>query len=233
MMNNIVLIVVICLCVSFAILTIFGVLKWYEKQRELKKKATDQLVNRCYRILSILDIVMDRYMPHQTKLLLVDYLLTIIPKLGSHQRYGQELADKLSELFKIRDQLKSSAKLADKGRVTQSDQLSKIQASLSSLPALIKGFALNGIVDKQTAKQQVELIRYGNSLAYHDLLVHQADSDVDMDKKARALEKYRTALVEMEKVAAIGEAQKDIDRLKRIIESVEQALFTNRSTGGS
>lgn len=230
-MNNIALVVVTCLCVSFAILTIFGVVKWYKKQRELKKKATEQLVNRSYRILSILDMVMDRYMPHQTKVLLVDYLLAIVPNLVSHNRYGQDLADKLPELFKIRDELKSSTKLADNGRVTHSDQLSKVQTSLSSLPALIKGFALNGIVDKQTARQQVELIRYGNSLAYHDLLVHQADNDVDMDKKARALEKYRTALVEMEKVAAIGEAQRDIDRLKRVIESVEQALFANRSTG--
>lgn len=228
MIKSVLMIVYIFIGVSCLIFLGLYLLKWREQQQELKRKATEQLMNRCYRILSIFDVLTDRYLPHQTKLLLAEYLLAIIPKLAS-EKYGKELSDRLPELIEMHKELKSERPLADNSRVESKEQLSKVQNALQRLPVLLKGFALNGITDRQTAKQEVELIRYSCCLAHHDLLVHQADADLDMDKKARALEKYRIALAEMERVISVGSADSDIKRLTMTIESVEKSLFIQRS----
>jgi hypothetical protein len=60
------------------------------------------------------------------------------------------------------------------------------------------------------------------------MLMKEARDDLDLDKKARALEKYRTALAEMETVSFVPESNSVINTLKNRIQAIEGILFKKK-----
>lgn len=222
-----ILLTIAAVVILVLLLTVFALFKWRKRRAHLKRKAAEYLSRRCYRVMSILGILTDRYLTVQTKLLLVEYVLSVIPEVTSITR-DQELVVRQLELKELRDELQMGEQATINDKVTTDVQLARVQSALQALPSLIKGLAINKVVDKATAKHHVELVRYANSLAHYDLLVRQADFDLDADKKARALEKLRTALAEMERVASISDSRREMTRLKNQIKVVEKALFSSK-----
>lgn len=230
MLNAGILLAILLIGVVFFVFFVLSLVRWQMQREELKKKAVELLVRRSYRILSILDVVSDRYLPIQIKLLLVDYLLDLIPSLISKSAEAEDLANKLSELTELRDKLNAGIQETRDEKVTSKVYLSKTQQALSALPQILREFSENQTIDKSTSRRFVSLVRFSINLARYDLLIRGAEMDLEADKKARALEKYRTALSELEKVSIIEEASSEIQWVKQQITDVESMLFVNQST---
>lgn len=212
------------------LLTAVAFIVWQKKQKIQKKKITDKLINRSYRLISTLESVPDRYLPIETKILLIDYLHSIVPNIIAKRVEARELMLALSELSEMRSQLREGIQKSRNEKVMSTTHFTKIRNALHFLPVLIREFSEKHIVDSRSAKRQTELIRYCYYLVHYDLLLNQAKVDLAADRKARALEKYRTALAEIEKVAIIADVSEEVEVVKARIARVEEMLFVSRES---
>lgn len=203
-------------------------LRFYKERQERQKQELEQLSKRCYRIADLLNLVTDRYLPLTTKTVLVEYLISSIHLLSRHN-YSTDLEQALPGYLQLLEELKIGQQASKNDKVQTHVQLSQVQQGLQAMPLLLRGLVSNNIVDKAIAKDQLAQIRFSFCLAHHDLLVKEAQSSLDLDKKAGALEKLRLALAEMEKVAAFDQADPVIEKLKNTIQRIEAELFGKNS----
>ncbi|REG86775.1 hypothetical protein [Marinomonas pollencensis] len=215
------------------LLSVAAFIVWQKKQQLRKKKIIEKLINRSYRLVSILESVPDRYLPIQTKMLLIDYLHSIVPNLVSKRVSVPELMVVLPELSEIRSQLRDGIQKSKNEKVMSKTHCTKIQNALHFLPVLLREFSEKHIIDSRSAKRQAVLMRFSYSLVHYDLLLYQAKVDLVADRKASALDKYRSALAEIEKVAVIENVAEEIEWVKCRIAKVEEMLFVTHTSSSS
>ncbi|MGO3407897.1 hypothetical protein [Marinomonas sp.] len=214
------------------LITAFALVSWQKKQNLSKNKVVDKLIARSYRLISTLESVPDRYFPIETKILLIDYLHSIVPRIVNKRVEAPELMSALPELAELRRQLKEGIQNSKREKVASATHCTKIQNSLRFLPTLLREFSTQHVIDHRSAKRQIELVRYSHCLVHYDWLLHQAKVDLAADRKAKSLENYRTALAEIEKVAVIENVSEEVCVVKSHISTVEDMLFKH-STASS
>lgn len=229
MSNNTIVISVIAV-ISTLVLFIAATSFWrfYKEGQEKLQQELEQLSKRCHRISDLLLLLPDRYLPLTTKMMLVEYLITSITYLEKHKQ-ARELSAALAGYLQLLEELKNGQQATLNDKVQTHLQLAHVQQGLESIPLLLRGLVSQNLIDKVIAKEQVSQIRFFYALAHHDLLVKEALSSLDLDKKARALEKLRHALAEMEKVASYDQSEPVIKKLNNTIERIETELFGKNS----
>ncbi len=215
---------IILAVVLVALIVLVVLVRFFKTRKAKQMQELELLVRRCQRIEQILNTVSDRYLPLTTKLVLVEYLISSLTLIKKHA-VETELVKWMPQYLQLFEELKEGQQATLKDKVVNAQQLAQVQQALQALPLLIRGLVGLGVLDKATAKEQVVQIRFSYFLAHHDLLVREAQLDLDIDKKARALEKLRLALVEIEKVGTVTQSEVLIKRLNSIIHRVESELF--------
>lgn len=200
----------------------------HSEQQQKRQQELELLANRCYRIVDLLHCLTDRYLPLTCKTVLVEYLISSIYLL-ERNKAARDLTDLLPIYVKLLAELKEGQQVSQNDKVQTHLQLTQVQAALQSIPLLLRGFVSNKVIDKATAKEQVEQVRFSYCLAHHDLLIREAEVSLEDDKKARALEKLRLALAEMEKVSSFTQSEPFIKRLDDNIKRVEHELFGKKA----
>ena len=217
--------------VVFAAAILIALLRFRKERQERQRLELEQLSRRCYRVADLLNCLADRYLPLTTKLVLVEYLISSISFLGRYDM-ARDLEAMLPGYIRLLEELKAGQQASLNDKVQTHLQLSQVQQGLQAIPLLLRGLVSNNFIDKATAKDQVAQIRFSFCLAHHDLLVKEALSSLELDKKAGALEKLRHALAEMEKVATFNESEPLITKLKNTIQRIENELFGKSSRAG-
>ncbi|PJE55366.1 hypothetical protein TY87_11305 [Marinomonas sp. BSi20584] len=202
--------------------------RWRRHQRELKKKLLSRLSNRSDRLLYSLEMISDRYMARDTKIFLIEYLLSVITQLVT-SNYKSEFVSKQADLLRLLTELKLGRQVTAKDRVVSQEQLDQIQNALQFMLRELRSMGESYGASRVIIRHHIVLIRYAHALAYRDLLVRQARLDLDNDKKNRALEKYRIALSVMEKNASVSSSKREMARLQSMIQEVEKVLFSKNN----
>ncbi|SHG24391.1 hypothetical protein SAMN02745753_03551 [Marinomonas polaris DSM 16579] len=202
--------------------------RWRRHQRELKKKLLSRLSNRSDRLLYSLEMISDRYMARDTKIFLIEYLLSVITQLVT-SNYKSEFVSKQADLLRLLTELKLGRQVTAKDRVVSQEQLDQIQNSLQFMLRELRSMGESYGASRVIIRHHIVLIRYAHALAYRDLLVRQARLDLDNDRKNRALEKYRIALSVMEKNASVSSSKREMARLQSMIQEVEKVLFSKNN----
>ncbi|TDO99471.1 hypothetical protein [Marinomonas balearica] len=215
------------LALLFAAVLAIAIMRWRKKQQVLQLEANMRLLKRCLKIDDLLSVLADRYIPLSTKMMLVDYVIASMEKVKSLPN-AFPLTEKHEEYVGLRSELMRAEQATKNEKVAVQAEFVRVQGALRVLLTLVKAFSANRMIDKASAKQQMSMIRYGYQLAHCDLLVKEAQEDLDLEKNARALEKYRTALSEMESVSFIPESNRVINTLKNRIQMVEGILFKKK-----
>ncbi|RNF52918.1 hypothetical protein EBI00_02090 [Marinomonas hwangdonensis] len=213
-------------------------IRWRRQQRELKKQRLTYLSRRSEQVFHALDVISDRYLAKDTKVFMIEYLLFIIKQLENANYTSDFLvkhADIMHWLTDINATKKNASvkKYASEQKVNTPEQLNQTHNALKCLLQETRYMAKTYGVSQVAIGQHLVNLRYAYALAYRDLLVYQARLDLDNDKKAQALEKYRTALSVMEQNDSVNGAKKEIMQLQSRIHKIEQILFPNKSKAES
>ena len=216
-------------------------IRWRRQQRELKRQRLTYLARRSEQVFQALDVISDRYLSKDTKVFMIEYLLFIIKQLENANYTSDFLAKHadimhwLTDITDINATKKSTTakKYAADKKVNTPEQLNQTHNALKCLRQETRHMAKTYGVSQVAIGQHLVNIRYAYALAYRDLLVYQARLDLDSDKKAQALEKYRTALSVMEQNDSVSGAKKEIKQLQGRINKIEQLLFPNKSKAES
>lgn len=226
-MKSVVLILVsVTICTLLCFLPVF--LKWKKKQRELREKLLSRLSSRSDHLFHSLQIISDRYLARDTKIFIVEYLLSVITQL-TRANCKSQFVSKQADLVKILTELRLGQQIKVKDRVSSQEQLDQIQNALKFMLREMRNMSENYGLSRVTIRHHILSIRYAHALAYRDLLVRQARQDLDCDKKNRALEKYRIALSVIEKNSSVSSSKREIVRLQKMIQEVESVLFSKNS----
>lgn len=220
--------IIIIAVVVTAAAVLVALLRFQKERQERQRQELEQLSRRCYRIADLLNCLSDRYLPLLTKQVLVEYLISSIHFLSRYNLVS-DLQAMLPGYEQLLVELKAGQRASVNDKIQTHVQLSQAQQALQAIPLLLRGLVNSNFIDKATAKDQVALVRFSHSLAYHDLLVKEAMVSFDLDKKAGALEKLRQALAEMEKVATYNESAVVISKLNTTIQRIENELFGKSS----
>lgn len=213
----------------FAVLCFLPVfLKWKKNQRELREKLLSRLSNRSEHLFHSLQIISDRYLARDTKVFLVEYLLSVIAQLAK-ANYKSKFVSKQVDLVEMLTELKLGQGITVKNRVSSQEQLDQVQNALQFMLREMRNMRESYGASRVIIRHHIVLIRYAHALAYRDLLVRQARQDLDYDKKNRALEKYRLALSVVEKNSSVSSSKREIVRLQKMIQEVESVLFSKNS----
>ncbi|WP_111638396.1 hypothetical protein [Marinomonas shanghaiensis] len=209
-----------------------ALLRWRKQQRALREKQLSSLSNRSDRLLYALETVSDRYLAKETKVFIIEYLLSAIDQLVK-ANYQSSFVTKKTYLVRLLTEVKLGKNVIIKDRVATQQQLEQIQNALQvmlrELRYLREHYGASGTI----IRHHIVLIRYAHALAHRDLLVRQARQDLDNDKKNRALEKYRVALSVIEKNDSVSGAKKEAIRLQNMIQDVEKVLFAKSNKAES
>lgn len=226
--------------VLFLVCLVPIVMRWRKHQRAQKKQRLEYLSRRAEQVFFTLDVISDRYLVKDTKLFMIEYLLFIIKQLEKANYTSEFLAkhaDIMHWLTDIHSDNKSSshvkAKINTNAKVATQEQLNQTRKALQCLLKETRHMSKTYGVSQIIIGQHIVELRYAYALAYRDLLVHQARLDLDNDKKAQALEKYRTALSVMEQNDSVSGARKEIAQLRGRILKIEQILFPNKNKQAS
>jgi hypothetical protein len=226
MKSSVLILVAVSLLVLLCSLPSF--FKWRKQQKELKEKLLSRLSNRSERLFYSLEMISDRYLARDTKVFIIEYLLSAIAQLvrANHQ---SKFVSKQADLVRMLTELKLGQQVAVKDRVVTQEQLDQIQNALQFILRELRSIGESYGASRAILRHHIVLIRYAHALAYRDLLVRQARQDLDNDKKSRALEKYRIALSVMEKNASESNSKREIVRLQNMIQDVENVLFSKKN----
>lgn len=206
-----------------------GIVRWYQERERQRHALYEQLQRRCHRIGEVVKGIPDRYIPLESKTWLVQYLLDTVSTLPKAY-LDAELEKDFVEYNQLLGELKQGQQATLKDRISNEEQLERVEQALKALPSLLKAMIAHGLADKASARYQTELIRFRFALAHHDLLLKRARDALDNDKRARALEYYREALIEVEKVSSHTESEPVIEGLKNTIKQLEDQLFKRNSS---
>ncbi|MCW4629547.1 hypothetical protein [Marinomonas rhodophyticola] len=202
--------------------------RWRKQQRELREKQLASLSNRSDRLLYALETLSDRYLAKETKVFILEYLLSAIEQLIT-ANFQSSFVTKKTYLIRLLTEVKLGKSVMVKDRVASQQQLEQIQNALQVMLRELRHLTEQYGVSRTIIRHHIVLIRYAHALAHRDLLVRQARHDLDNDKKGRALEKYRAALSVIEKNATVSGAQREAVRLRNMIQDVEKVLFAKRN----
>ena len=215
--------------IAFAVLCLIpSFFRSRKKQRELREKLFSRLSTRSDRLLNSLEMISDRYLARDTKIFLVEYLLSVIAQLV-RANYQSEFVLKQTDLIRMLTELKLGQRVTIKDRVASQEQLDQIQNALQFMLREMRSISESYGASRVIIRHHIVLIRYANALAYRDLLVRQARQDLDNDKKNRALEKYRIALSVIEKNGSVSSSKREMVRLQGMIQEVENILFSKNN----
>jgi len=202
--------------------------RWRRQQRELREKRLSHLSHRSERLLYSLETVSDRYLAKETKVFVIEYLLSVVEQLVK-ANYQSNFVAKQVELTQLLSKVKLGQKASIiKDRVTSQEQLEQTHQALQFMLREMRNMTENYGVSRIITRHHIVLLRYAHALAHRDLLVRQARQDLDNDKKSRALEKYRLALSILEKNVSLSSSKKEIARLQNMIQDVEKVLFAKK-----
>ncbi|NVK73568.1 MAG: hypothetical protein HWE24_08820 [Oceanospirillaceae bacterium] len=202
-------------------------LRWRRQQKELRDKLFSRLSKRSNRLFSSLGIIPDRYLPRDTKVFLVEYLLSVIEQLMG-ANYQSDFVSNKDQLTRLLTDLKQGRVVTSKDRVTTQEQLEQTHDAILYLLKEMRNMLDRHGAGRSIIKHHIVLMRYSHALAYRDLLVRQARDDLDNDKKNRALEKYRAALSVIEKNSSVNSSKREVARLQNMIQDVENILFARK-----
>ena len=223
-MDNLLIIVTFVLFVSILIIA-SQLARIIGERRRAQLLANNLLQKRCDRIAGVLHLVSDRYMPIQTKMILLEFLISGLTHLQQVNKKESHDAT-LYEIKDIATQLKAGKYVLNNEKVTSKAHLEKINEGLLVLPTFLKGLTTQGQLDKSLAIRQVEQIRFMRQLAATDLYSYAAQQDLDADRLTQAREKYLNALAGLEKFVAIEQAKGEIERLQYRIGQLDHKLHT-------
>jgi|GEM_PF-1684556 hypothetical protein len=209
-----------------------ALLRWRKQQRALREKQLSSLSNRSDRLLYALETVSDRYLAKETKVFIIEYLLSAIDQLVK-ANYQSSFVTKKTYLVRLLTEVKLGKNVIIKDRVATQQQLEQIQNALQVMLRELRYLREHYGVSGTIIRHHIVLIRYAHALAHRDLLVRQARQDLDNDKKNRALEKYRIALSVIEKNDSVSGAKKEAIRLQNMIQDVEKVLFAKSNKAES
>lgn len=209
-----------------------ALLRWRKQQRALREKQLSSLSNRSDRLLYALETVSDRYLAKETKVFIIEYLLSAIDQLVK-ANYQSSFVTKKTYLVRLLTEVKLGKNVIIKDRVATQQQLEQIQNALQVMLRELRYLREHYGVSGTIIRHHIVLIRYAHALAHRDLLVRQARQDLDNDKKNRALEKYRVALSVIEKNDSVSGAKKEAIRLQNMIQDVEKVLFAKSNKAES
>jgi hypothetical protein len=209
-----------------------ALLRWRKQQRALREKQLSSLSNRSDRLLYALETVSDRYLAKETKVFIIEYLLSAIDQLVK-ANYQSSFVTKKTYLVRLQTEVKLGKNVIIKDRVATQQQLEQIQNALQVMLRELRYLREHYGVSGTIIRHHIVLIRYAHALAHRDLLVRQARQDLDNDKKNRALEKYRIALSVIEKNDSVSGAKKEAIRLQNMIQDVEKVLFAKSNKAES
>lgn len=210
--------------VLVALLLLVALIRFSRGRKQKLQHEMELLIRRSHRIEGVLNCLSDRYLPLVTKTLLVEYLIESLSFITKHGG-TPDVQGSVPQYLQLLEELREGQQATLKHKVLSEPQLAQVQQALQTLPLLLRGLVGTKAIDQATAKEQISQIRFSFFLAHHDLLVREAMLSLDCDKKARALEKLRQALVEMEKVSAFTQSEEVIKRLNSTIKRVEGELF--------
>lgn len=226
-MDNLLIIVTFVLFVSILIIA-SQLARIIGERRRAQVLADNLLQKRCDRIAGVLHLVSDRYMPIQTKMILIEFLisgLTHLQKISKNESHEATL----HEIKDVSSLLKSGQYALNNEKVTSKAHMEKVHEGLLALPAFLKGLTTQGQLDKSIARNQVELIRYMRQLAATDLYSYVAQQDLDADRLSQAREKYLNALAGLEKFVGLEQSKDEIERLQYKISQLDQKLHIKKN----
>jgi len=223
-MDNLLIVITFILFISILIIA-SQLARIINERRRAQMIADSLLQKRCDRIAGVLHLVSDRYMPTQTKMVLVEFLISGLTRLQKINRMDSQEAT-LYEMKGIISALKEGSYQVNKERVSSKVHLEKVNESLMALPAFLKGLSAQGQLDKVIAKSQMEHIRFMRQLAATDLLSYVAQQDIDADRLSQARDKYLNGLAGLEKFTAIEQSKDEIELLQHKVSQLDQKLHT-------
>ncbi|OUR74701.1 hypothetical protein A9Q77_04590 [Marinomonas sp. 42_23_T18] len=226
-MDNLLIIVTFILFVSILIIG-SQLARIIGERRRAQVLADNLLQKRCDRIAGVLHLVSDRYMPIQTKMILIEFLISGLTHLQKISKKESHEAT-LYEIKDISSLLKTGKYVLNNEKVTSKAHMEKVNEGLLVLPAFLKGLTTQGQLDKSIARNQVELIRYMRQLAATDLYSYVAQQDLDADRLTQAREKYLNALAGLEKFVSLEQSKVEIERLQYKISQLDQKLHIKMS----
>ncbi|MBR7888315.1 hypothetical protein J9B83_05100 [Marinomonas sp. A79] len=202
-------------------------LKWRREQKERREKLFSRLSKRGDNILNALDKVSDRYLTRDTKIFILDHLISVISVISEliKANYESSFVLRKEELVRMATELSLGQQVTSKDMVANQEQLDQTNEALEYLLKEVRIMPDNFGVSRSVVRHHLLLIRYANALVYRDLLVRQARQDLDNDRKSQALEKYRDALALIEKNGSVASSKREKVRLKKMIKDVETLLF--------
>lgn len=227
-MDNLLIIVTFILFVSILIIA-SQLARIIGERRRAQVLANNLLQKRCDRIAGVLHLISDRYMPIQTKMILIEFLisgLTHLQKVNKNESHDATLY----EMKSLSEQLKAGKYSLNNEKISSKAHLDKVSEGLLVLPAFLKGLTTQGQLDKGIARSQVEQIRYMRQLAATDLYSYAAQLDLDADRLTQAREKYLNALAGLERFVAVEQSKNEIERLQYKISQLDQKLHIKKST---
>ena len=197
-------------------------------QKEAQLKADQTMRQRCERLVKLIQIIPERYLDHSIRLSVLDYSINGYSYLNGKYSHSEQTI-LLKEALRYREELADQEARASREKVVSEKQLLEIQNAQQALVAFLKWQLRHQVIDNATTKIYIDQIRYRYALANIDFLIYQANSLEEQEKRAKALEKYRTALAEVDKMHMWGDCQALEKQLKTAIESLEQQLLLLRN----
>ena len=222
------MLILVAILIFVVLCSLPAFLRWRKKQSELRDKLLSRISNRSESLFNSLRLISDRYLARDTKLFIVEHLLSVIDQLNK-ANYSSDFVSKHVDLVGMLAELKSGEWVAVKDRVSSQEQLDQIHNALQFMLRELRNMSESYGVNKVIIRHHIVLVHYAHALAYRDLLVRQARQDLDNNKLNRALEKYRVALSVIEKNGSVGSSKREIVRLQSMIQEVENILFSKNN----
>jgi len=213
--------------VTIAVSGLFFFVRWKQKQDELRKRLLERLSSRGEKMLHAFSMLSDRYFLKETKLFLIEYLLSVIQQL-KRAGINTEFTYEQYNLTKLYSEIASGKNVSEKRRVSSQVEFEQTQGALQFILKELRSLLDGNSMSRVMIRHHIGLVRFTYSLAYRDHLVSQAKQDLEHERRSRALEKYRLALTVMDKHSTLGLARKESSRLQNMILDVEEALLDKK-----
>lgn len=200
----------------------------YEARKVARLKAEEELLLRCDKLVHVIKILPDRYCPLELKSMLLTYVVHGYAKVSAEKLRPEQVSYR-KEMTLLFEETYEESYISSEEKVQTMGRLEQVQQALLKIPPFIKWQAEQKQIDRGSAKDYLEKIRYSHALSKIDLLVRQAEDLLELDKKAQSLEKYRAALAEAEQINLLVSCDELIERINNSIHKVERQLHINQS----
>ncbi len=201
----------------------------HEARKIAALKAEEELLQRCDKLVQAIKILPDRYCPLELKTMLLTYVVHGYSKASISSLTPEQVSYK-KEMTLLFEATFEEGYVASEEKVQTMGRLEQVQQALLKISPFVKRQLEQKQIDRESAKDYLEKIRYSHALSKIDLLMRQAEDLLELDKKAQALEKYRSALSEAEQINLLIPCDELIERISNSINKVERRLQINQNT---